>query len=74
MYGLDFKQMFNGFRYTPMLIKHLIQFNLKNTNKEFKIKRMYPCLNDINSEGGSTQTHYFIKIYILQQKFSKIIR
>lgn len=58
-YGIDLKQMYNGVKYTPMLIKHYLKFNLLNNNDDFKIKSFFPCLNDINSEGGTTQTHYF---------------
>lgn len=58
-YGINFKQMYNGLKYTPMLIKHYLKFNSLDKTKDFKIKSFFPCLNDINSEGGTTQTHYF---------------
>ncbi len=60
-FGLDFKIILNSFKGVPGFINNYfaIKKQIKNSNNEFLISSLYPCLQDRFNDAGTLPLHYF---------------
>ena len=61
IFGFDFYKFYLSLRYLPLYINDFYNFqrSSKNCNSVIRIKKLYPCLTDRYSGGGTSSGHYF---------------